>query len=356
MGKQQWTKLIKDLPAWISGAISLVTAVISFILLIQGHFSLGITIIGMFILVALLIFLFYLAFARAKPFIKKGGKRIDGPVYRFEKYRPWAFVGTALELILVFAIFSFKQSRSFVISGFTSSTKDIELVDLSVIDDGLFLPLDIKVRNIGDKVAVIKRARMQVLDYQGFDFTGCYFGSYPVDLLTYSGEYDFDIHDLDKGQSRDFDISQVISPNEADRFKITLMPKVDQDHWLLNKITLELIYNEDNQIITAPPIIFISSFGKSTQSAELLYGLGLSDADILAKFDYLLKSPEYNLIYNPTSKDKYFLKEKTLELVRGCYKNNLLNATQIFSEESMILSEQARLEYNEWQKAVSAKP
>ena len=125
----------------------------------------------------------------------------------------------------------------------------------------------------------------------------------------------------------------------------------------MNEINLEFVYNENNQSIISAPIIFISSFGGSTQSAEKLYGLGLSDADILAKFDYLLKDREYNHIYNPTSKEIFLLKEKALvESVRSCYNSNLLNATRIFSEDPVILSAQAKLEYNEWQKAISTSP
>ena len=108
-----------------------------------------------------------------------------------------------------------------------------------------------------------------------------------------------------------------------------------------------MIYNEDNQSIISDPIVFISSIesSNSTQSAELLYGLGLSDADILKRFEYLIDDPFYNNT-----------KEEALEKARNCYKDNLLDTTQIFSEEPMILSEQARLEYDEWQKAVSATP
>jgi hypothetical protein len=358
--QQQWTKLMKNLPTWVSGAISLATTVISFVLLIQGHYNLGVTILGMLIIVAFLLFLVYLAFTKAQPDLKRGKKNGE-QVYRFEKYRPLAFVGIALELVLVIAIFSFKQSRSFVIEGFTGTTKGIELVDLSVINDGPTLALDIKLRNIGDKVAIIKLARIHILDYEGFNNNGCVFefGIPVTGGLPYSAEYDFDISDLDKGQSREFNLSQVIPPNEADRIKIALRPQVtSEDSWLLNKISLELIYNEDNQSIIPPPIIFISSTetSNSTQSAELLYGLDLSDADILAKFDYLLKDPFYNEMYNQGSKDEFLPKEKALELVRDCYKNNLLQATQIFSEEPVILSDQARREYNEWQKAISVTP
>ena len=231
MGKQQQLpKLIKNLPAWISAAIGLVTAVISFVLLIQGHFNLGITILGMFILVALLLLFAYLAFAKEQP-LPKRGKKNGKSVYRFEKYRPWAFVGMALELMLVFAIFSFEQTRSFVIIGFAGTTKDIELVDLSVINDGPTLALDIKLRNIGDKVGVIKLVRIHVLESTGFNVEGCDFHFYiPVTGgLPYSAEYDFDIYDLDKGQSREFHLSQVIPPNEADRIKITILPQVPSE-------------------------------------------------------------------------------------------------------------------------------
>lgn len=115
MGEQQkWIELAKKSPAWISGGISLATAVIGFILLLQGNVRLGVTVLG-FLFTALLLFaLAYVAFARTTPLIE-GGRG----VYRFETYRPWALVGLGLVVGLVLAVLLFRESRLFIVAAMT---------------------------------------------------------------------------------------------------------------------------------------------------------------------------------------------------------------------------------------------
>jgi predicted ABC-type sugar transport system permease subunit len=81
--QQRWMGAIKKLPAWISGTISLVTALIGFALLLQGERRLGLAILALVGVAALLIVGVYVAFARTPPLVS-GGRG----VYRFEKYRP----------------------------------------------------------------------------------------------------------------------------------------------------------------------------------------------------------------------------------------------------------------------------
>jgi hypothetical protein len=109
--QQKWIEVIKKLPAWVSGSISLVTAIIGFVLLLQGHYYLGITILGILGTVLLLLLFAYLAFAKTAPLIEGGGG-----VYRFENYRPWAMLGLGLVIGIAVSALLFGSSRSFLIS------------------------------------------------------------------------------------------------------------------------------------------------------------------------------------------------------------------------------------------------
>lgn len=113
MKNQQLSDLLKKLSTWITGTISFVTAIISFVLILQGNYQLGITIFGILFFLVLLLLLIYLSSAKTSPLIE-GGKG----VYRFEKYRPFASTGIGLLLIIACSIFLFKASRSFVVNAF----------------------------------------------------------------------------------------------------------------------------------------------------------------------------------------------------------------------------------------------
>lgn len=92
MSKQpQWWDMLKKAPAWISGAISFATAVIGFVLLVQGNIQIGVIVLVSLVVVFILGACLYLVFARTEPLVE-GGKG----VYRFEKYRLWAMFGIGL--------------------------------------------------------------------------------------------------------------------------------------------------------------------------------------------------------------------------------------------------------------------
>jgi len=241
----------------------------------------------------------------------------------------------------------------------TKTPEILPIVDINVIEkergDEINPPvieLDIKVRNLGDDVAILKRARIHIQDLKLFRYNGCKFLNTTGAGLPVSGDYGLDIRDLDIGQTKDLDLDQAISPNEADRIKITLIPKSEFGYWRLYKLTLELIYNEDNLSVLSHPIIFISSkSNESTKSAELLYGYGLSDEDILTKFNYLAEIRESDL-YGLSS-------EEIISKARYCYEENLRYATDIFyeaSETSVIFSEHAKKEFDEWKKVMEDTP
>jgi hypothetical protein len=226
---------------------------------------------------------------------------------------------------------------------------DLRLVDVSVTD-GITAVLDIKVRNTGDESAYIKRARIQIEDLQVFRHAGCFYKHLQGLALPPSAKYDFDIRDLDKGQSKEFNISQFIHADGADHFQVVLVPKVDWGNWRLYKLRLELIYNEENTSVSSPPIVFLSWQSEpSILSAKWFYGTGLTDDEILAEYGYLLED-YYNVYYGFDSE------QDIVSMARACYEDNLRATTEMFSGDALVLSGQARVLYNEWQKATSDTP
>ena len=89
--KPKWTDELKKLPGWISGAITFVTATIGFVLLIQGNYQVSIMVLVLLAFSTLFIILVYVAFAKTPPLLE-GGRG----VYRYQKYRPMAFIGMGI--------------------------------------------------------------------------------------------------------------------------------------------------------------------------------------------------------------------------------------------------------------------
>ena len=112
----QWIDVIKKLPTWATGTISLVTALVGFVLFLQGQRQLGIVILAIVGVVALLVASAYVASARTPPLVAGG----QG-VYRFEKYRSWALIGIGFVLGFVTALLLSEQNRTFVVVAFLGS-------------------------------------------------------------------------------------------------------------------------------------------------------------------------------------------------------------------------------------------
>jgi len=73
--------------------------------------------------------------------------------------------------------------------------------------------IEVAVRNIGDLVSVINRAEFWIRDFRDLDL--CAVGAY----LLPSAAYDLELPQFDaKGKTIFVDVSQVLRPNEADRF------------------------------------------------------------------------------------------------------------------------------------------
>lgn len=114
--EQDWQEWIKNLPTGVKGSVALITAIISFVVLLQSNIHLGITVSVVVVLVAVLCLCTYLAFAKTRPLVQGG----QG-VYRFERYRHLALAGITLIPIIVAMLLAIKPTRSFVIIAFVGT-------------------------------------------------------------------------------------------------------------------------------------------------------------------------------------------------------------------------------------------
>ena len=114
--QQKWTAWIRNLPKWVEGVIGLIAAIVAFVALFQKNFHLATTISGTLFLGTLLYLCLYWAFARTQPLVA-GGKG----VFRFENYRPWAFVGIGFIVGVSSAILAFEPGRSFIATAFVGT-------------------------------------------------------------------------------------------------------------------------------------------------------------------------------------------------------------------------------------------
>jgi hypothetical protein len=116
MNQSKWQTWIKKLPSAVIGGITLVTAIISFAILIKTNLYLGVTILaGVMLLIMLLSFL-YVAYART-PALIEGGQG----VYRYERFRPLAKLGFIMISFIFFALVFIKSTRDIAVIGFTGT-------------------------------------------------------------------------------------------------------------------------------------------------------------------------------------------------------------------------------------------
>lgn len=134
--------------------------------------------------------------------------------------------------------------------------EELKLVDVKVVEpegeDPQFPKLDVIVRNPG-KVAVLKRAIFHVERAWVLQSTWLYHAmpvsmNYTVKLSIYDAPY-----------SRTFDIAQEVPGNGTDRFTFTMGNDGGEP---MNRyvflLRLDLIYNEDNKVLSTPRILFLA--------------------------------------------------------------------------------------------------
>lgn len=151
----------------------------------------------------------------------------------------------------------------------------IKIVDISLDEDEDFI-VDIKLRNIGDEVAFLKKVV--------FDIHDCYSMKNPqithYQLVEPSCTYDLV---LDDRKQQVFNISQSIGANEADRFQIKIASSIAEARMAaIYFLSLSFIYDEDNKIERS------SKFLWAVPSTQEWAGYYMSDLDLeIAKKNYL---------------------------------------------------------------------
>ncbi|MCL4268405.1 MAG: hypothetical protein KJZ72_02620 [Anaerolineales bacterium] len=97
----------QKIPTWITGAISFLSAIIGFFVLIQENYYIGITVLTCTIAVTLLLIGFYIRFAKTPPLIE-GGKG----VYLYPKYRAIGLSILILMPIFFLLLLTSKQAQN----------------------------------------------------------------------------------------------------------------------------------------------------------------------------------------------------------------------------------------------------
>jgi hypothetical protein len=130
----------------------------------------------------------------------------------------------------------------------------LELVDIDIVDDkkDQFPQLDIKIRNIGNRITVLKRAEIHVIR------TWMLLNPWKPRAMRISCNYDV-ILPFQYPNIEIISLSQAIDPNDVDRFTITLGtdqgPGPNKYVYLLN---LLLLYDGDNKILQTQDMLILS--------------------------------------------------------------------------------------------------
>jgi len=273
---------MKELPKWILGAITLITAIVGFLALFTREYTIAFMVTATVGLVAILLLCGYLAFAKT-PALIEGGKG----VYRFPKLRKCAFTGILLVVIMTVCLYGSNVGRRFL-GLVTSLPGDLQLVDVvlgeryagvgaehirtdHVMDHllggyeklscavafptcGMRPYIEVKIRNTGEETAFLKQARFTVHD-AGTLRGGMVAPGYLPGRIDVSGQYTITLHA--ESDVEVINISQAISPNEVDRFQFHVTFDGDSMATMLFLVSVELIYNEDNHTLRTDEMLLL---------------------------------------------------------------------------------------------------
>jgi hypothetical protein len=173
----QFNKLIKNFHLWVGGFISLATALISFVFLLQGNYQLGLTILGILVFIIVFFLFIYIAFTKEIPLIE-GGKG----VYRFKKYITISRIGLFFLLVSIGLIFLYKPSRIFILTAFTGKADELVFIDLTKDKtikfkygtdqlEATYQTLNFIVANTGDNDFVLDRVTLEITDINPYYVT-----------------------------------------------------------------------------------------------------------------------------------------------------------------------------------------
>ena len=132
----------------------------------------------------------------------------------------------------------------------------LKLVDVSIEERENENPrIDIKVRNIGNKVAYLKKAEFQIMKMGIIRVAGVRFEAIPV-----TWTYDVGVSKDNTPYTKTISISQSVGPNEVDRFQFVIGTEYMDVYVSETLVYMKIIlfYNEtDEQLITPPMLLSI---------------------------------------------------------------------------------------------------
>lgn len=151
----------------------------------------------------------------------------------------------------------------------------IKIVDIFLVEDEDFI-VDIKLRNIGDEVAFLKKVVFDIHDYYSMENPQITH----YQLVESSCTYDLV---LDDREQQVFNISQSIGTNEVDRFRIKIASSIAEAGMAaIYYLSLSFIYDEDDKIESSGKFLW------AVPSNQEWAGCYVSDFDFeIAKRNYL---------------------------------------------------------------------
>jgi hypothetical protein len=185
---------------------------------------------------------------------------------------------------------------------------ELKLVDVSFIDTKEFPQIDVKVRNVGSKVAFIKRAVFKVSKVWTFKL--------PQNNDAYAATWNYDLMLPIKRTPyvQSLDISQKVDTNAVDRFTFTIGNNSNQGTELYAFLmTMEIIYDEDDKILRSHNLLF------RTKSSYVILGFSTYPKEgwdsVMTENKRIAKEIEvYKGIYSAALKDWLkFLDELLIE-------------------------------------------
>lgn len=129
----------------------------------------------------------------------------------------------------------------------------VELVDISIKEDGEFPVLDVKLRNSGDTIAFLHKLEVNMVEY--FQMNNIHIEFYsPVEP---SQNYDIV---LTSDEVQTFDISQAIPGNDIDRFTVTLATTTGDPYVpAICVFSIRLYYNSEDYVESGRMVIPITN-------------------------------------------------------------------------------------------------
>jgi hypothetical protein len=121
---------------------------------------------------------------------------------------------------------------------------------------GSGINIELKLRNIGDKVAFLKQANFEVKKVHEFNHFFCHFS-----LAQVSSNYDVILPPDDFPYDKKIKLSQQIPPDGVDRFTFTIGTNSSEFADYVYIITPSIIYNEKNDLLKLPEMVLFFQGG-----------------------------------------------------------------------------------------------